>query len=87
MSGLYREWQHVDLSAALLVDMGWLQLCPSGGRALQEWCSRFTSSAMRPAALVPALPVLLAGMQEEASVCPDCGEDQVVRLVFVSVGC
>ena len=31
MSGLYREWQHVDLSAVLLVDMSWLQLCPSGG--------------------------------------------------------
>ena len=77
----------MDLSAALLVDMGWLQLCPSGGQALQERCSCFASSAMRSAALVPALPVLLAGMQEEASVCPDCGEDQVVRLVFVSVGC
>ena len=34
MSGLYQEWQHVDLSAALLVDMGWLQLCPLGGRVL-----------------------------------------------------
>ena len=77
----------MDLSAALLVDMGWLQLCPTGRRALLERCSRVASSVMRSAALVPALPVLLAGMQEEASVCPDCGEDQVVRLVFVSVGC
>ena len=77
----------MDLSAVLLVDMGWLQLCPLGGRALQEQCSCFALSAMRSATLVPALPVLLAGMQEEASVCPDCGEDQVVRLVFVSVGC
>ena len=76
MSGLYREWQHVDLSATLLVDMGWLQLCPSGGRALQEQCICFASSAMRSAALVLVLLVLLAGMQKEASVCPDCGEDQ-----------
>ena len=50
-------------------------------------CSRFASTVMQLAGLVPALPVLLQGMQKEASVRPGCGRDSVVQLVFVSAGC